>query len=100
MKAMILAAGVGERMRPLTDHTPKPLLRAGGMPLIEHLIVRMAGAGLRQIVVNVSHLGEQIEAYCGNGDTFAGRCTVPGGERRCLDRLSLRTSGGKRPAAQ
>lgn len=70
MKAMILAAGVGERMRPLTDHTPKPLLRVAGMPLIEHLLVRLAGAGFREIVVNVSHLGEQIEAYCGDGNTW------------------------------
>lgn len=67
MKAMILAAGRGERMRPLTDHTPKPLLRVAGVPLIEHHIRRLAAAGLGEIVINVSHLGEQVEAYCGDG---------------------------------
>lgn len=70
MKAMILAAGVGERMRPLTDNTPKPLLRVAGIPLIEHHIRRLAAAGLRELVINVSHLAEQIEAYCGDGSTW------------------------------
>ncbi len=67
MKAMILAAGRGERMRPLTDTTPKPLLRAGGAPLIEHHLRRLGSAGVREAVINVSHLGEQVEAYCGDG---------------------------------
>lgn len=70
MKAMILAAGVGERMRPLTDHTPKPLLCVAGMPLIEHLIRRLAVAGIRELVVNISHLGEQIVEYCGDGSAW------------------------------
>lgn len=67
MKAMILSAGLGERMRPLTDHTPKPLLVVGGLPLIEHHIRRLAAAGVRDLVINVSHLAEQIMAYCGDG---------------------------------
>jgi MurNAc alpha-1-phosphate uridylyltransferase len=67
MKAMILAAGVGERMRPLTDHTPKPLLRVAGIPLIEHHIRRLAAAGFAELVINVSHLGGQIMDYCGDG---------------------------------
>lgn len=67
MKAMILAAGVGERMRPLTDHTPKPLLRLAGVPMIEHHIRRLAAAGFQQLLINVSHLGDQIIAYCGDG---------------------------------
>lgn len=67
MKAMILAAGFGERMRPLTDHTPKPLLRIAGTPLIEHHIRRLAAAGVSELVINVSHLAEQIIAYCGDG---------------------------------
>lgn len=67
MKAMILAAGVGERMRPLTDHTPKPLLRVAGVPLIEHHIRRLADAGLTELVINVSHLAQQIIDYCGDG---------------------------------
>jgi len=67
MNAMILAAGRGERMRPLTDHTPKPLLEAGGKPLIVHHIERLAAAGVREIVINHAHLGEQIEAALGDG---------------------------------
>jgi MurNAc alpha-1-phosphate uridylyltransferase len=64
---MILAAGVGERMRPLTDRTPKPLLQVAGMPLIEHHIRRLAQAGFGELVINVSHLAEQIVDYCGDG---------------------------------
>ena len=65
--AMILAAGRGERMRPLTDHTPKPLLCAGGKPLIVWHLERLAEAGFRDIVINHAHLGDQIEAALGNG---------------------------------
>lgn len=64
---MILAAGRGERMRPLTDHTPKPLLTAGGKALIVWHLERLAAAGLRDIVINHAHLGEQIEAALGDG---------------------------------
>lgn len=67
MKAMILAAGIGERMRPLTDHTPKPLLQVGGTPLIGHHIERLATAGFSQLVINVSHLAQQIVDFCGDG---------------------------------
>ncbi|HXH04449.1 MAG TPA: nucleotidyltransferase family protein [Candidatus Competibacteraceae bacterium] len=67
MKAMILAAGRGERMRPLTDHTPKPLLVAGGKPLIVHHIEALAAAGLRELVINLGHLGERIAAALGDG---------------------------------
>ncbi|MDT4290793.1 nucleotidyltransferase family protein [Methylomonas sp. MO1] len=67
MKAMILAAGRGERMRPLTDHTPKPLLKAAGKALIEFTIENLAAAGFGDIVINIAHLGEQIKDYCGNG---------------------------------
>ena len=67
MKAFILAAGRGERMRPLTDHTPKPLLLAGGKPLIVWHLERLAAAGFREIVINHAHLGEQIEAALGDG---------------------------------
>ena len=67
MKAMILAAGRGERMRPLTDHTPKPLLPAGGRPLIEWHIRRLAAAGIRQLVINHAWLGAQIEQVLGDG---------------------------------
>ncbi|GGB19523.1 N-acetylmuramate alpha-1-phosphate uridylyltransferase MurU [Agarivorans gilvus] len=65
--AMILAAGRGERMRPLTDHCPKPLLELAGKPLIEWHIDKLQAAGIRRIVVNTAYLGEQIEARLGNG---------------------------------
>lgn len=67
---MILAAGRGERMRPLTDHTPKPLLAVGGKPLIVWHLERLRAAGFAHIVINHAHLGEQIEAALGNGAAF------------------------------
>lgn len=70
MKAMILAAGRGERMRPLTDHAPKPLLPAGGKTLIVWHLERLAAAGFRDVVVNHAHLGQQIEAALGNGSAW------------------------------
>lgn len=70
MKAMILAAGRGERMRPLTDHTPKPLLPAGGKPLIVWHIERLAKAGITELVINHAHLGAQIEEALGDGNRF------------------------------
>ncbi len=70
MKAFILAAGLGTRMRPLTDTTPKPLLKAGGKALIDYHIERLAEAGIKDIVINTAHLGEQIEAHLGNGKSF------------------------------
>lgn len=70
MRAMILAAGRGERMRPLTDRTPKPLLPVAGKPLIEHHIAALAAAGFREIVINVSWLGQQIVDALGSGARF------------------------------
>lgn len=70
MLAMILAAGRGERMRPLTDHTPKPLLRAGGKPLIVWHIERLVKAGITELVINHAHLGAQIEQALGDGRQF------------------------------
>ena len=69
-RAMILAAGRGERMRPLTDHTPKPLLMVGGKPLIVWHIERLVAAGLREIVVNHAHLGAQIVGALGDGSAW------------------------------
>ena len=63
MKAMILAAGRGERLRPLTDSTPKPMLQVAGKPLLEHHLVRLAAAGITDIVINTSWLAGQIEDY-------------------------------------
>ncbi|MBU0654665.1 MAG: nucleotidyltransferase family protein [Gammaproteobacteria bacterium] len=70
MKAMILAAGHGTRMRPLTDHTPKPLLPAGGKPLIVWHIEKLARAGFRDIVINLAWLGWQIPAALGDGSRW------------------------------
>lgn len=67
MKAMILAAGRGERMRPLTDRLPKPLLEAGGKPLIVHLIETLRRAGFAELVINHAHLGPLLEARLGDG---------------------------------
>jgi MurNAc alpha-1-phosphate uridylyltransferase len=70
MKAMILAAGRGERMRPLTETTPKPLLRVGGQCLIEYHLRALARAGVHDIVINHSWLGQQIVDYLGNGRRY------------------------------
>ena len=70
MKAMILAAGKGERMRPLTLTTPKPLVRAGGVPLIEYHLRALAAAGFTDIVINHAWLGQQIEDYLGDGSRY------------------------------
>ena len=70
MKAMILAAGKGERLRPLTLHTPKPLVRAAGTPLIEFHVRALAAAGFTELVINHAWLGQQIEDYLGDGSRF------------------------------
>lgn len=73
MKAMILAAGKGERLRPLTLHTPKPLVRAAGVPLIEYHVRALAAAGFTELVINHAWLGQQIEDYLGDGSRFGVR---------------------------
>lgn len=70
MKAMILAAGLGTRMRPLTDRCPKPLLPVGGKPLIAHHLERLANAGIRDVVINVSYRAEQIVETLGDGSEY------------------------------
>lgn len=88
MKAMILAAGRGERMRPLTDHTPKPLLTVAGRPLIEHTIVQLVAAGFTELLINHAHLGQQIEEALGNGRQLGASIVYsPEGE-------ALETAGG------
>lgn len=67
MRAMILAAGRGERMRPLTDHTPKPLLQVAGKPLIQWHVEALAATGIGHIVINLAWLGTQIREYLGDG---------------------------------
>ncbi|MFM0176068.1 N-acetylmuramate alpha-1-phosphate uridylyltransferase MurU [Paraburkholderia sediminicola] len=87
-KAMIFAAGRGERMRPLTDACPKPLLDVGGKPLIVWQIERLALAGFRTIVINHAWLGEQIEATLGNGSRWQVEL------RYSAEREALETAGG------
>ena len=70
MKALIFAAGLGERMRPLTDHTPKPLLVAGGKPLIVWHLEKLAAIGVRDVVINTSWLAEQFPATLGDGSQW------------------------------
>jgi len=70
MRAMVLAAGRGERMRPLTDAQPKPLLRVGGKRLIEYHLERLSAAGFREVVINTGWLGDKIEETLGNGGQF------------------------------
>ncbi len=70
MKCMILAAGLGTRMRPLTDKTPKPLLKVGGIPLILWHIERLAHDGFTDIVINIAHLGYQIPEALGDGSEW------------------------------
>ena len=88
MKAMILAAGRGERMRPLSDHTPKPLLVVGGKPLVVWQIERLVRAGFDDIVINHAHLGSLMEAALGDGGQFASRI------RYSPEPQALETMGG------
>jgi MurNAc alpha-1-phosphate uridylyltransferase len=88
MRAMILAAGLGTRMRPLTDHCPKPLLPVADKPLIVHLIERLVAAGFDQLVINVSHLAEQIQAALGDGSRWGAQI------RYSVEPQPLETAGG------
>lgn len=85
---MLLAAGRGERMRPLTDRTPKPLLPVGGKPLIVWHIENMAKAGIADLVINHAHLGAQVEAELGDGGRFGVRI------RYSAENPALETAGG------
>ncbi len=75
MKAMILAAGLGKRMRPLTDNIPKPLLPCAGKPLIVYHIEALVSVGVTEMVINHAYLGEQIEAALGDGSSFGASIT-------------------------
>jgi len=85
---MIFAAGRGERMRPLTDHCPKPLLEAGGKPLIVWQIEALARAGIGDIVINHAWLGDRIEAALGDGSRYGVRL------RYSAETTALETAGG------
>lgn len=70
MKAMILAAGLGNRMRPLTDHLPKPLICVAGKPLIEYHLEKLSDAGITEVIINVAYLGEKIIQHLGDGSRW------------------------------
>ncbi len=89
MKVMILAAGRGERMRPLTDAIPKPLLLAADKPIIQYTIEQLVAAGFSEIVINIAHLGQQIKQTLGSGGQF-GASIVYSDEGES----SLETAGG------
>lgn len=88
MRAMILAAGRGERMRPLTDTLPKPLLQAGGKPLIAWHIERLVAAGIKDIVINHAWLGDRLEAALGDGSAYGARLAYS------REGTALETAGG------
>ncbi len=67
---MLLAAGLGERLRPITDKIPKPLIEVAGKPLIEYHLENLKSAGFKEIIINLSHLGEMIEEHLGDGSRF------------------------------
>jgi MurNAc alpha-1-phosphate uridylyltransferase len=94
MRAMILAAGRGERMRPLTDHTPKPLLAVAGKSLIVRHLEALARCGVQEVVVNHAWLGEKIEAALGDGARFGLRI------RFSPEAQALETAGGIANALQ
>jgi MurNAc alpha-1-phosphate uridylyltransferase len=97
MKAMIMAAGRGERLRPLTDDIPKPLLNVGGKALIEHTLTHLRDAGFQDIVINHAHLGQKIVDFLGDGSRYGvtiqysaepeGALETGGGIRQAIDLL-------------
>ncbi|MDE2270896.1 MAG: nucleotidyltransferase family protein [Xanthomonadaceae bacterium] len=89
MKALLFAAGLGERMRPLTDATPKPLLRVGGKRLIEWHLERLAAGGVREVIINIAHLAEQFPRALEDGSRYGVHITYSreGG-------IPLETGGG------
>ncbi len=93
MKAMLLAAGLGTRLRPLTETLPKPLLALAGKPMIEYHIEKLVAAGVRDLVINVSYLGELIEAALGDGARCGARIRYSREPEGPLD-----TGGGLRRA--
>jgi MurNAc alpha-1-phosphate uridylyltransferase len=86
--AMLLAAGRGERLRPYTDHTPKPLIEVRGKPLLEHQLGWLAKAGVEHAVINLHHLAEQIETFCARRQSAAPRISFS------VETQLLETGGG------
>lgn len=105
MKAMILAAGRGERMKPLTDHCPKPLLKVQGKPLIEYHLEKLAAIGITDVVINHAWLGNMLVEYLGSGekwhinihysDESSGALETAGGIKKALNVLA--TDGSDLP---
>ncbi|MCW5893498.1 MAG: NDP-sugar synthase [bacterium] len=91
--AMVLAAGRGTRLAPLTDTLPKPLMPVGGRPLLEHLLTFLRAGGIDEVVINLHHLGDRIEATIGDGSRF-GLCVRYSREQEIRD-----TGGGIKHAA-
>ncbi len=92
MKAMILAAGFGTRLRPLTNHTPKPLLPIGGKPLMEWNLLLLRQFGITEVIINLHHLGAQIQSAFGNGSALGMRL------RYSHEAVILGTGGGLKQA--
>jgi len=91
--AMLLAAGLGERLRPLTERVPKPLVPVGGRPMVHYMLDVLAAAGIREVHVNTHHLGERVQDALGDGDAWGLRlCYHP-------EKVILGTGGGLKAAA-
>src|SRR6266436_10441026 len=93
MKAMVLAAGLGTRLRPLTDDRPKALVEVGGRTLLEITLARLRGFGIREVVVNVHHFAEMVVEYLRKNDNFGMRVEVS------REEVLLDTGGGLKKAA-
>jgi NDP-sugar pyrophosphorylase family protein len=92
MKAMILAAGLGTRLRPITNNTPKPIIPVGGRPLIEYLLLLLKKYGIKDIIINLHHLGEKIENTLGDGSRWGIRISYS------REEIILGTGGGIKKA--
>ncbi|MDR1402638.1 MAG: nucleotidyltransferase family protein [Tannerellaceae bacterium] len=95
MKAMILAAGLGTRLKPITNNTPKALIPINGKPILEHLILKLKAAGFREVVINIHHLGEQIIDFLTANDNFGVKIKLSDERDYLLD-----TGGGIKYAAK
>ena len=95
MKAMIFAAGMGTRLKPMTDNTPKALIPINGRPMLEHVILKLKDAGFHQIVINVHHLGDQIIDFLATNNNFGVQIHISDERDYLLD-----TGGGIKKAAK
>lgn len=93
MKAMILAAGLGTRLRPITDSRPKALVEVGGKPLLEHILNRLTAAGVSEVIINLHHFPEQIRAFVAEKESFGIRIEFS------HETILLDTGGGLKQAA-